>query len=137
MPDRIASVITMGSPFRGVVVHPTILRAAELVRVQILDRHGEGVLPDCYTGACTCNFLESLARDFPARMPQTAIYTKSDGIVDWHVCRTGKRHVDFEVSSTHIGLVFNPLVYEIVARRLSGRRAVPQRRRAKPVLSRT
>src|SRR5947209_6173160 len=40
MPDRIASVITMGAPFRGVSVHPSVLRAAEMVRGQILERHG-------------------------------------------------------------------------------------------------
>src|SRR5689334_7268317 len=56
MPDRIASVITMGSPFRGVSVHPSILRVAEMVRGQILERHGKSVLPSCYTGACTCRF---------------------------------------------------------------------------------
>jgi len=121
MPGRIASVITMGSPFRGVSLHPSVLRAAELVRLQILSRHGEGVLPACYTGACTCDFLESLARRFPRSVGQTAIYTKSDGIVDWHMCKTGNAKVDFEVSGTHIGLVFNPIVYDLVARRLAGR----------------
>ena len=35
MPDRIASVITMGSPFRGVAVHHSILRVARYVRGQI------------------------------------------------------------------------------------------------------
>lgn len=129
MPDRVASVITMGSPFRGVVVHPTILRAAELVREQILQRHGENVLPRCYTGACTCHFLESLVEDLPRSVRQTAIYTKSDGIVDWHVCRTGKRHLDFEVSATHIGLVFNPIVYGLVARRLAKKSVAAERRR--------
>ncbi len=119
-PDKIASVISMGSPFRGVAVHPSILRAAELVRGQILDRHGKSVLPDCYTGACTCDFLESLMTKLPKSVTQTAIYTKTDGIVDWQVCRTGDPSVDFEVSSTHIGLVFNPIVYNVVAHRLAG-----------------
>jgi pimeloyl-ACP methyl ester carboxylesterase len=119
--DRIASVITLASPFRGVAVHPTVLRAAEVVRDQILDRHGAGVLPSCYTGACTCRFLDSLTRRLPKSMRQTAIYTKTDGIVDWHVCRTGKPEIDFEVPSTHIGLVFNPIVYNVVAHRLAGK----------------
>jgi len=35
------------------------------------------------------------------------------------VCRTGDPKVDFEVSSTHIGMVFSPLVYSIVAQRLA------------------
>ena len=120
MPDRIESVVTMGSPFRGVSVHPSILRAAEMVRSQILERHGKGVLPNCYTGACTCSFLASLTERLPKSVMQTAIYTKSDGIVDWQMCLTGKPAFDFEVSATHIGLMFNPAVYDIVAYRLAG-----------------
>jgi hypothetical protein len=119
MPDRVASVITLGSPFRGVAIHPSVLRLAELVRGQILDRHGAGVLPDCYTGACTCDFIESIAGKLPRAVSQTAIFTKTDGIVDWRVCRTGRATIDCEVSGTHIGLVFNPMVYDLVARRLA------------------
>ncbi len=120
MPERIASVITMGAPFRGVAAHPSILAAAQVVRSQILARHGDGVLPDCYTGACTCSFLESLTQKVPKSVTQTAIYTKTDGIVDWQVCLTGKPEVDFEVTATHLGLVFNPVVYSVVAHRLAG-----------------
>ena len=83
------------------------------------------MLPDCYTGACTCSFLESLTEKLPKSVGQTAIYTKTDGIVDWHVCRTGNPDFDFEVSATHIGLVFNPIVYEVVARRLAGAESRP------------
>ena len=120
MPDKIASVITMGAPFRGVCCHPSIMRAAEMVRGQILERHGREVLPACYTGACTCDFLDSLTRRFPKSVGQTAIYTKLDGIVDWHMCKTGNPNLDFEVSATHIGMVFNPIVFSVVAHRLAG-----------------
>jgi len=119
-PDRIASVIALGAPLRGVAAHSAVLRTAELVRKQILERNGKKVLPDCYTGACTCNFLESLKGKFPKSIRQTAIYTKTDGILDWRVCQTGDESVDFEVSATHIGLVFSPIVYSLVARRLAG-----------------
>jgi hypothetical protein len=57
---------------------------------------------------------------FPKSIRQTAIYTKTDGILDWRSCMTGDSSVDFEVSATHIGLVFSPLVYDLVARRLAG-----------------
>ena len=120
MPDRVSSVITLGSPFMGLAAHPSILRAAELVRKQILERHGADVLPDCYTGACTCAFLESLATDLPDSVRATAVYTKADGIVWWEVCKCGDPEVDVEVNATHLGLVFNPNVYAIVARRLAG-----------------
>jgi pimeloyl-ACP methyl ester carboxylesterase len=121
MPDRIASVITMGSPFRGVSLHHSVLHAAQLVRGQILERHGKDVLPACYTAGCTCSFLESLMVRLPKSVFQTAIYTKSDGIVDWRVCRTGDPEIDFEVSATHIGLAFNPIVLDVVAHRLAGK----------------
>ncbi|HUJ83122.1 MAG TPA: alpha/beta fold hydrolase [Candidatus Acidoferrales bacterium] len=120
MPGRIASVITLAAPIRGLEAHASIQRAADLVRQQILERHGRGVLPTCYTARCTCDFVESLKDDFPDSVRQTAIYSKSDGILNWRVCRTGDPNVDFEVSSTHIGMVFSPLVYNIVAQRLAG-----------------
>ena len=119
MPDRVASVITLGAPIRGLQAHASILRAADLVRQQILERHGRGVLPTCYTARCTCDFVESLQGDLPKSVRQTAIYSKTDGLLNWRICRTGDPEVDFEVSSTHIGMVFSPLVYSIVAQRLA------------------
>ena len=119
-PRDVASVIMMAAPFRGNVAHKNILRAAEIVRKRILDEHGPGVLPSCYTARCTCNFLDSLRRPTPLSIPETAIFTKNDGIVDWRYCRTENSEIDFEVTGTHVGLVFNPAVYTIIAARLAG-----------------
>lgn len=118
-PREVASVITLGSPFRGTVVHPSVLRAAEAVRKRILQAEGEDVLPACYTGRCTCNFLNSLRRKLPKSVTQTAVYTRDDGVVDWRYCLTGRKQHDFEVSGTHVGLTFNPSVYSIIAERLA------------------
>jgi len=121
MPGRIASVITLGSPIRGLAGHASVMTAAEVVRKQILERHGRGVLPTCYTSRCTCEFIESLKEDLPRSVRQTAIYTKTDGLLDWRICRTGNPKVDVEVSATHIGMVFSPLVYSAVAERLASK----------------
>jgi triacylglycerol lipase len=118
-PKDIASVIMLAAPLRGTVMHPSVLRAAKGVRAQILSQHGSNVLPECYTPRCTCDFLSSLRGTTPASIGQTAIYTKDDGIVDWRYCRTGDSDIDFEVPGTHIGLVFNPSVYTIIAERLA------------------
>jgi len=118
-PERIASVITLAAPFRGTATSRTILRVAEGIRLRILQEHGRGVLPDCYTGRCTCNFVDSLKRDVPDKMLETAIYTRDDGIVDWRYCMTRNPEVDFEVPGTHIGMAFNPSAYSIVADRLA------------------
>jgi triacylglycerol lipase len=118
-PDDVASVITLASPFRGTVAHRAVLNVIEAVRLRILRENGRGVLPECYTGRCTCSFLDSLKRDVPDSVLETAIYTRHDGIVDWRYCMTENAEVDFEVPATHIGMAFNPAAYSIVGERLA------------------
>ncbi|HLK33781.1 MAG TPA: alpha/beta fold hydrolase [Terriglobales bacterium] len=125
MPEEIASVITLAAPFRGTVAHRSVLRVAEAVRKRILQEHGTGVLPGCYTGACTCDFLDSLRRSIPDSVLQTAVYTRDDGIVDYRTCITKNPEIDFEVPGTHIGMAFNPSAYMIIAERLAKVHSLP------------
>lgn len=122
--DRVKAVITLGSPFRGVRSHPTVLRTGQFVRERIKAR-GEEARPNhkplreaCFSGSCNCGFVESLRAGLPATIHQTAIYTKTDGIVDWSVCITGDPTIDIEVKGTHCGLAWNPQVYKLIAQRL-------------------
>ena len=118
MSDRIASVTTLGSPFRGLVVHGAILRLGNLVRSRIRQRHQN--LPEgCATSRCSCAFGHSLRRKWPRSVAQTAIYTRTDGIVDWRYCRSGDPKIDVEVGGTHIGLIFNSETYLHLAERLA------------------
>jgi triacylglycerol lipase len=118
-PTDVASVITLAAPIRGTVANRAVLQAAEAVRLRILAEHGRGVLPDCYTGRCTCDFLGALRRRVPDSLVETAIYTRYDGIVDWRYCMTMNADVDVEVPGTHIGMTFNPAAYAVVAERLA------------------
>jgi pimeloyl-ACP methyl ester carboxylesterase len=118
-PNDIASVIMLAAPFRGTVAHRTVLRAAEAVRKRIIDQRGRGVLPECYTGRCTCDFIDSLRQNLPRSVLETAIYTRQDGVVDWRCCVTKNPRLDFEVPGTHIGMAFNPTAYTLVAQRLA------------------
>ncbi len=119
-PQFVASVITMASPFRGVRAHPLLLEAAALIRGRIMARSEDpAALQACYTGYCSCDFLESLRRPFPASVAQTAIFTKTDGVVDWRRCINEDPDTDIEVAGTHVGLVFNPQVYRHIAERLA------------------
>lgn len=118
-PHLVASVTTMASPFNGVAVHPMVLQTAYLVRGRIRQRRdGADVLPDCYTGSCQCGTLEALRSDPPAAVPRQAIYTKTDGIVDWRFC-VDDEPTDVEVPGTHVGLAFNPAVYRAIGRFLA------------------
>lgn len=115
-PQFVASVITMAAPFRCVRAHPVIMEAASFVRGRILRRqNGPEVKPGCYSGQCTCDFLSSLRNSFPSSVREVNIYTKSDGVVDWHCCVSDDDASNIEVPGTHVGLVFNPQVYSHVA----------------------
>ena len=60
-PERIASVITLGSPFRGIRSHPLVLQAGERVRARIHRKNGHNQ-PDCYTGYCRCDAVNLASR---------------------------------------------------------------------------
>ena len=120
-PELTASVITMGSPFRGVRAHPFVILAASIVRGGIAVTHRElpDAEPDCYTGKCECAFVRALKSGLRDSIAQTAIYTKTDGVVDWRRCLSGQPETDLEVNGTHIGLAFNRAVYGHIADRLA------------------
>jgi hypothetical protein len=60
-----------------------------------------------------------LQHAIPASVAETAVYSESDGVVDWRYCKTDGPEADFSVSGTHVGMVVNPSVYDIVAERLA------------------
>jgi pimeloyl-ACP methyl ester carboxylesterase len=120
-PAAIASVITLGSPFPGVVLERELLRETEVVRRFIQSQHSDTVPQECYTDGCQCEFMRALRRGVPSRVSHTAIFTKSDGVIDWRSCRTGDREVDVEVGGTHAGLAFNTNAYATIAERLAKR----------------
>jgi pimeloyl-ACP methyl ester carboxylesterase len=118
MSDRIASVITLGTPFRGLVMHGFVVALANAVRRKIRTRYGN--LPEqCATSQCACAFGRSLRRQWPKSVTQTAIYTREDGFVHWRYCLTGDPKADVEVHGTHIGLIFNSTTYMRIAERLA------------------
>lgn len=55
------------------------------------------------------------------RVPATAVYTRSDGIVNWQSCRlrAAKERENVEVFGSHSGLAHNPTVLHLLADRLT------------------
>jgi pimeloyl-ACP methyl ester carboxylesterase len=104
-PELVERVITMGTPVIG---GPKYTAVADVYRQRGFDL-------DAIEAAVA-------ERDrVPIRVPVTAIYTRSDGVVAWRACIDGSNpdveHI--EVDTTHIGLGINPEVYRIVAQRLA------------------
>ena len=55
----------------------------------------------------------------PESVARSAIYTKTDPVVDWRDCVDSDRSLNVEVSGTHVGLPSNAAVYREVARLLA------------------
>ena len=125
-PTMVKQVITMGSPFRAVKAHPIVLSAANLVRSNIVRErsHRREVTNTCFTPECTCGFVTTMKRDAETddhgTFERAAIFSKCDGVVDWRSCMEDDEVLNREVSSTHIGMAFNPDVYRTVANLLAG-----------------
>lgn len=117
-PQDIASVITLGSPFRAVSGDPGVLRIGRSERKKLARKtHGSTKhvpIPRPGSSRAAPAFV------LPASVAQTAIFSRNDGVVDWRYCMTGDSHIDVEVPGTHAGLAFNPSVYDVIASRLAG-----------------
>ena len=118
-PELVASIVTLASPIRGVRSHPFILHLADVVRERIYRDCSHGHPTNCYTGDCPCPSVDVIPHGFSSTIPHLAIYTKFDGVVDWKACINNDPITDFEVPGTHVGLVFNPAVYNKLAEWLS------------------
>jgi triacylglycerol lipase len=100
-PEAIRRVITVGSPVNGIAAHPAILAAAELL-----------------SGDCRGECLGALQRSLASTVAETCIYSKDDGVVDWHTCLRGDS-ANIEVTGTHVGLMFNAAVYRAIGEVMS------------------
>lgn len=131
-PKQVAQVISLGSPFRDIRAHPMVLAAAGFVRNRVRSRHSQrtAIQRDCYTGSCTCEFATALRSKVPKSIGRAAIYTETDGVVDWQSCIEEEEELNTKVTGTHVGLAFNPQVYRHVAKLLaSGRKPKAVRKR--------
>lgn len=103
-PQQVRSVITLGSPFAGA---PRASNAWKLY-----ERVSERKVEDWEQ-------REAMRR--PPPVPATAIYSRSDGIVNWRGCleQEGPTSENIEIDGSHCGLAHNPAVMFAIADRLA------------------
>jgi pimeloyl-ACP methyl ester carboxylesterase len=108
MPGHVRQVITLGSPFNGDIGANNVKRLYEQVaREQIPAR----ISPAS---------LARLAGDLG--IPATAIYSRTDGVVNWKTCLLTPNHhaENIEIiGASHMGLGFHPAALWAVADRLA------------------
>ena len=118
-PDLVAGLITLGSPN----VQPLAVNRIVNMHLRFLTRLnavGARMLlgSDCVDGACALRVRDALSEPYPATIPYTAFYSRSDGVVDWRACLDPDAEC-VEVRATHMQMGANPHVIALVAARLA------------------
>ena len=105
-PQRVRSVISLGSPFRGPTKANNAWRLYEWVTSERVDE-----IPE--------ERLEQVRATPPC--PTTSIFSRTDGITAWQTSLEleGPRAESVEVPGSHLGLGFNPLALYVIADRLA------------------
>jgi dienelactone hydrolase len=104
-PDKIRSVITLGSPFAGDVRATNARRLYEALSGEKIEESSE---------------LRAIVGELP--VPVTSIYSRGDGVVNWRTClvRPSATAENIEVHlASHTGLSVNPAVLWAIADRLA------------------
>lgn len=106
-PERVRSVITMGSPIRGNLRATTAWPTYSLLN---RGRHTADLTPEAV-----------ITRAEPLSVPTTCIYSKHDGIVAWELCTSlpAPRTENVEVNSTHLGFGHHRQTLGVIADRLA------------------
>lgn len=117
-PDLVSGIVTMGSPMLAPGAHHVSLaRSVDLlVRLQRAGMRGL-MAEDCVAGLCARESFDQARAALPADVANTSIYSQRDGIVDWRAC-IDPAAVPMEVTSSHVGMAFDPQVISAVVRAL-------------------
>jgi triacylglycerol lipase len=119
-PELVSGIITLGAPTVGMLrVHPLVL-----LQVGVVGALGTGRVPGlfslrCLRGTCCNGFRTDLAASFPEEVRYVSVYSRSDGIVDWHACLDPAADEQAEVTASHCGMALNREAYEVLARALA------------------
>jgi triacylglycerol lipase len=109
--DQVVGLVTLGSP----VLDPLAVSSSVMLTVRSLARLGDLGLPgvfssECADGDCCADFNALLRAPLEPGMPAVAVYSPSDGIVDWRACLDPYAEC-VEVDGSHCGMAVNPAVY--------------------------
>jgi triacylglycerol lipase len=119
-PDLVSGIVTLGAPTVSMLrVHPLVLLQVGLVGALGTSRIPGLFSVSCLRGSCCAPFRADLAAAFPDDVRYVCLYSRSDGIVDWHACLDPAAEELVEVRASHCGMALSRTAYEHVARALA------------------
>jgi pimeloyl-ACP methyl ester carboxylesterase len=119
-PDLVEGIVTLGSPVMGQLsVHPLVL--AQVGLVSALGTSGvPGLFQwSCLRGKCCEEFRAAVEGPFPDDVGYVALYSRSDGIVQWRSCLDPAADELVEVRASHCGMGVNAQAFLAVAQALA------------------
>ena len=117
-PDLVCGVVTLGSPLRSqLAVHPFVLAQIGVLGMVGTLSGVHALSWRCLRGECCARFRAALQDPFPREVGFVSLYSRSDGVVDWHACLDPDAHC-LEVDASHCGMSVNADAYRAVAEAL-------------------
>jgi triacylglycerol lipase len=115
-PDLVCGVVALGAPqVDPLAVHP-------LVRLQVeaVSRLGSLGAPglfkrSCLDGDCCSTFWHDLSAPLEPGVQLVAVYSKSDGVVDWRSCLDPHATELVEIHASHCGMAVSRAAWRAVA----------------------
>ncbi len=132
-PDLVSGIVALGSPIVDpLAIHPVV--RAHVLAVGLLGTLGAPGLfsNSCLHGDCCRQFGEDLAAPLDPGTGFLAIYSRSDGIVDWRACLDPAADEQLEVEASHCGMSLNAPAYRAIGEALARYRAAERRSAAAP-----
>jgi pimeloyl-ACP methyl ester carboxylesterase len=117
-PEIVSHVISLAAPIQSLEAHPAIMNAAGLARAYSAHPQPQEWLGTRLREDCECH-ADHCVPSPPPSVHRAAIYSRNDGVIDWRNCLEPDPALNHEVGGTHIGLVFNPCAYRIIAKSLA------------------
>lgn len=121
-PDLVSGIVTLGSPMMAPgTAHPVLLSAAEvLVRLSRLGVPGL-MNESCIGGDCALLAWRESRQPVPDGVGFTCIWSRGDGLVDPASCVDPLSRA-VEVRASHLGMVIDPRVTDVVLAELAAQR---------------
>ena len=114
-PDLVRGVVTLGSPLLSqLAVHPFVLAQIGMIGMVGAFAGGHALSWRCLRGECCAQFRAALRDPFPSDVGFVSLYSRSDGVVDWHACLDPNAEW-VEIDASHCGMSLNAEAYRAVA----------------------
>ena len=118
-PDLVCGLVTLGSPHVDpLAVHPLVR-----LHVEAVSRLGSLGAPglfkrSCLDGECCASFWADLSAPLAPDVRFVAVYSRSDGIVNWRACLDPVADKQVEIGASHCGMAVSPAAWRAVAKSL-------------------